>query len=397
MAVNAYLIPEDKAASLRGHYRATLLEDFVPWWERHSMDRECGGYFSCLERDGHVYAHDKFTWMLGRQIWMFSRLHHCLRPEPRWVEIAQHGAQFLLAHAFTAEGQMYYRLARDGTPLVDPKDVYALCFAAIALAELSRATGEMGHWQRAVACYQRVRGGLGQPTDTPLLGYPMRAQFHIYAHDMIRLTVASVFNEIAPDACWEEDLTISAQAVLRLHWKPGLGAVLENVAPDGSPLLDLPEGRLLNPGHAIETAWMLMEMALARGDRPLLDAAIDMTLASLERCWDQEYGGLRYVANLDGTPTQPAHADHKLWWPHAEALYALLLGWASTGRKELGAWYQRVHDYAFSVFPDREYGEWYGYLNRDGSPVFTAKADGRKGFFHLPRVFLRICQLLATK
>jgi len=159
-------------------------------------------------------------------------------------------------------------------------------------------------------------------------------------------------------------------------------------------MLDLPEGRLLNPGHAIETAWMLMELACQRDDRALFDVALQITLTSLERCWDREYGGLRYVTNLDGTPTGPANADHKLWWPHAETLYALLLAWAVTGRDDLAAWYHRVHDYAFSRFPDRQHGEWYGWLNRDGSVVFTAKANGAKGCFHLPRVFLRSYLLL---
>jgi N-acylglucosamine 2-epimerase len=396
MATCVCLIPEAEASRLREHYRVVLLDDFVPWWEAHSIDRQHGGFFSCLERDGHVYASDKFTWSLARQIWMFSRLHNCVKPEPRWVDIARHGAEFLLAHAFSEDGRLYFRLSRDGRPLVDPQDVYAECFAAVALAELSRATGDSACWDRAVACYERVRDRLGMPTNTPLLGGPMRARFHIYAHDMARLTVASVFQEIATDPRWQHDLSVSAEAAIHLHWKPELGAMLENVAPDGSPMLDLPEGRLLNPGHAIEIAWMLMELARDRGDRSLLDTAIDITIASLDRCWDREHGGLRYLASLDGSPTHPPHADMKLWWPHAETLYALLLGWAATGRQDLADWYRRVHDYAFSAFPDRQYGEWFGWLNREGTPVFTAKADGRKGFFHLPRVFLRCYQLLTS-
>ncbi len=123
--------------------------------------------------------------------------------------------------------------------------------------------------------------------------------------------------------------------------------------------------------------------------------AIAITVASLEKSWDDKYGGMRYLANLDGTPMFPPQADQKLWWPHAEALYALLLGWAATGRDDLATWYYRIHEYAFSHFPDCEFGEWYGYLNRDGSVMFTAKANGWKGFFHLPRVFLRNYLLLA--
>ena len=67
MAVNVCLIPETRAACLREHYRRALQDDFVPWWEAHSIDRDQGGFFSCLERDGHVYAGDKFTWSLARQ------------------------------------------------------------------------------------------------------------------------------------------------------------------------------------------------------------------------------------------------------------------------------------------------------------------------------------------
>ena len=62
---------------------------------------------------------------------------------------------------------------------------------------------------------------------------------------------------------------------------------------------------------------------------------------------------------------------------------------------DLAAWYERAHDYTFAHFPDPDYGEWFGYLNRDGSRVRTAKANGWKGFFHLPRVLLRCFGLLS--
>jgi N-acylglucosamine 2-epimerase len=173
-----------------------------------------------------------------------------------------------------------------------------------------------------------------------------------------------------------------------------LHALLENVAIDGSPLLDLPEGRMIHPGHAIESAWMLMEIARKRADQRLIQTAVDVVLASLEHGWDREYGGLRYITNLDWTPTHELGANLKLWWPHCETLYALLLGWSLTGRHELWHWYEQVHAYTFKHFPDPEFGEWYGYLDRDGKPVWTAKANGWKGFFHLPRVLFRCNQLL---
>jgi len=388
-------IPTERAAKLREEYRAALFDDFVPWWEEHSIDREYGGYYSCLGRDGRAYAGEKFTWMLARQIWMFSHLYNRHAPRPEWLEIAWHGARFLLDHAFSTDGRMHFRLARDGRPRAAGQSIYTECFAAMGLAELGRASGDHSLWDRAVEMVERIRPRLGRPDSTPLLGYPLDVQFHLHAHDMIRLTVASVFNELQPDRQWEDDLTVSARSVVDRHWKPELHVFLENVAPDGSPLLDLPEGRMVHPGHAIESAWMLIDVAHRRGDKSLLATAVEIVLSSLERSWDTEYGGLCYLTSLDGTPTNPPNADIKLWWTHAETLCALLLGWAYTGRSDLAAWYDRVHDYVFASFPDPQHGEWYGYLNRDGSVIFTAKADGRKGFFHLPRALFRGYRLLS--
>jgi N-acylglucosamine 2-epimerase len=211
---------------------------------------------------------------------------------------------------------------------------------------------------------------------------------------MCRITVAWVYNEIHGDHRFETDLLRSGVSIIERHWKPEMGVLLENVAPDGEPLLDLPEGRMFHPGHAIESAWMLMEIARWRDDYSLLQTAVDILLAALKQGWDTEYGGLRYITNYDWTPTHSLEADLKLWWPHCETLYALLLGWDLTGREDLGDWYEMVHDYTFSHFPDPEYGEWFGYLNRDGSRVWSAKANGWKGFFHLPRILYRCFRLL---
>ncbi|HWB92791.1 MAG TPA: AGE family epimerase/isomerase, partial [Puia sp.] len=52
-------------------YRDNLLEDVIPFWMRHSVDREQGGYFTCLDTEGKVYDTDKFTWLQCRQIWCF--------------------------------------------------------------------------------------------------------------------------------------------------------------------------------------------------------------------------------------------------------------------------------------------------------------------------------------
>ncbi len=371
-----------------------MFDDFVPWWQRHSPDKEMGGYFCRLDRRGRPYSTDKDMWMLGRQIWMFAHLYNTHEPRTKWLEIARLGAEFILDYGFKEDGKMYFRLARNGSPLADVLSVYSKVFAAIAFAEFGYAANDEKCTQRASALYDELMEVLGKPSDTPLLGYPMRAEYHLHSHDMCKLTVARVFDDLWPSQRYQDDSRKAANSIVQRHWKPERGALLENVGPAGEELWKLPEGRLTNPGHALESAWMILEHAERTQDQATLDVAIEIILASLEIGWDQEMGGVRYLLNVDGSPCHNIEADCKLWWPHAEALYATLLGWKLTGRPELARWYERVHQYTFAHFPDEEHGEWYGYLNRDGSPIWTAKANGWKGCFHTPRILYRVYQLL---
>jgi len=387
-------IPAHQVSKLREHFRKALLDDVIPWWEKYSLDQQFGGYQTRLERDGKAYAGDKDMWMTGRQIWMFSHLYNSHENRKRWKEIARLGLDFVLKFAFTEEGKMYFRLNRQGRPLSTVLSLYTEVFNAIAIAEYYKIEPAESLKDRAMLMYDRMTTRFGKPSDTPLLGYPLNAEFHLHAHDMCRITVAWVYNEIWPDQRFEKDIDLSCNSILEKHWKPDRRVLLENVAPDGEPLLDIPEGRLFHPGHAIESAWMMMEIAKKKNDGGLFDTAIDIVLASLEFGWDNEYGGLRYMGNIDRTPCHNLEADLKLWWPQCESLYALLLAWAHTGREDIREWYEKVHDYTFSNFPDPEFGEWFGYLNRDGSRVWTAKANGWKGCFHLPRSLYRCYQLL---
>jgi N-acylglucosamine 2-epimerase len=169
--------------------------------------------------------------------------------------------------------------------------------------------------------------------------------------------------------------------------------VRETVSADGS-LLDTPEGRVMNPGHAIETAWFMLEIARRRDDRVLLGRALKVLDGSLARGWDAEYGGLFYFIDVAGLPSPYLEHDMKLWWPHCEALYATLLAHHLTGDEAYADHFQRVHDWTFAHFPDPEHGEWFGYLRRDGSVASTMKGGLWKGPFHIPRAVMLCHQLL---
>ncbi|MCO6047156.1 AGE family epimerase/isomerase [Aeoliella sp. ICT_H6.2] len=390
------LLDAHRRQKLSEVYRSALLDDIVPWWQEHSVDTEQGGYFSRLNREGQPYSFDKDMWMTGRQVWMFAHLYNRHEQRPLWLEIARTGASFLLQHAFRPDGGMYFRTNREGKPLASILSVYTKVFAAIGLLEYAKAANDGQAYDRALSLYGDLEFELRRLSDTPLLGYPLKHEFDLHSRYICLMTVAWVFNECDPCDRYASACTAAMDHILNRFWKPEQNVLLENVGPQGEVLIDLPEGRTINPGHALESAWMMLEIAARDENQTAIDLCVDIILASLKGGWDEEQGGLFYIKNFDDTPCHCIESQCKLWWPHGEALYATMLGWSLTGKAELASWYNKIHHYTFSRFPDEECGEWYGYLNRDGSPIWTAKANGWKGCFHVPRILFRAFQLLSS-
>jgi N-acylglucosamine 2-epimerase len=178
-----------------------------------------------------------------------------------------------------------------------------------------------------------------------------------------------------------------------LHTRQDKKIVLENVAPDGS-LLEGSLGRLINPGHAIEAGWFLLERARKTGNRKLAEAAVSMIEWSFEKGWDPEHGGIFYFLDSEGAPPLQLEWFMKLWWPHTEAMYALLLAWTHTGEQRFLEKFRLVADYTLDRFRDPGHGEWFGYLDRQGKPTHTLKGGAYKGCFHVPRFLLLSIRLL---
>jgi N-acylglucosamine 2-epimerase len=186
-----------------------------------------------------------------------------------------------------------------------------------------------------------------------------------------------------------------SDAMILLHYKPDLHCVLENVSADGS-FIDNPSGRTVNPGHSCENAWFLMNEALYRKDDGLLKKALNILDWSLELGWDKQFGGIYYFTDINGRPSEQLEWDMKLWWVHNEAMIATLYAYAITKQDKYAGWFEKITDYSFTHFSDMEYGEWYGYLHRDGTVSHTQKGSIWKGPFHLPRCLMICDSILDT-
>ena len=122
-------------------YKTELLDNVLPFWLNHSIDKQWGGYFTCLNRDGSVYDTDKFIWLQGRQVWMFSKLYNELEKRKEWLDCALHGAEFLQKYGHDGSYNWYFSLTQEGKPLVQPYNIFSYTFACMAFGQLYKATG----------------------------------------------------------------------------------------------------------------------------------------------------------------------------------------------------------------------------------------------------------------
>ena len=372
-------------------YRQDLTEAVIPFWLRYSLDREYGGYFSCLDRDGTVYDTKKYIWLQGREIWMFSRLYNEFERKQEYLDAATLGVGFMRKYARDPQGRVYFSLTRDGRPFFYQRKPYAAVFYMLGLLEYSKATGDASCFNEAEELFWRIREWIADPA---LLGRPVlpgQPKISNLANVMVMASMAIELLRVRDDPRYRQVLQEALEGVMR-HYDPQRCILRENVALEGEDLSEWPEGRVFIPGHSIEVAWFWLHMLELLPDPRQQRIALDVIEGSLELGWDQEYGGIFYYVDLEGKPTLQLEAPMKLWWPHTEAIYALVLAYTLTREERWLKWLERVDSYSYSHFVDQEYGEWFGYCDRQGNLTKTCKGGNYKGFFHVPRALLMSIQ-----
>ncbi|MEW6752325.1 MAG: AGE family epimerase/isomerase [Candidatus Latescibacterota bacterium] len=375
-------------------YRRELIERVIPFWLRHSLDRQCGGFFTCLERDGRVYDTRKYLWLQGRQVWVFSRLYRELEPRQEYLDAAALGADFIRRHGRDPQGRVYFSLTREGRPFFYQRKPYAAVFYMLGLLEYGRATGDRECLQEARDVFWRVVEWIEHPElmDRPVLeGQPAWSGL---ASLMVLASMAIELLSVEADEEYRRVLRAAAQGA-RCHFDAERRIFLENapLQPD-VPRQGWPDERLFSPGHSIEVAWFLLHL-LDHVEVPgCRQMALEALEGSLQLGWDTQFGGLFYFMDVEGRPTLQLESSMKLWWPHTEAIYALVLAHARTGDERWLEWLERVDAYAFQHFADPVHGEWFGYCDRRGELTHTCKGGSYKGCFHVPRCLLMSLQRL---
>lgn len=374
-------------------YKHELLQNILPFWLKHSKDEVNGGYFTCLDRTGNVYDTDKFIWLQGREVWCFSYMYHHVEAKEEWLEMARQGAAFLEKYGRDEKGNWYFSLTAEGKPLVHPYNIFSDCFATMAFAALDKASPNELYKKIALDTFENILKRQHSSKGIYTKAFPGTRPLKNFSLPMILCNLSLELEHIIGTERVNSFIPTVIHEIMNVFYQPQLGLIMENVKQDGT-FSDSFEGRLLNPGHVIEAMWFIMDLGKRLKDEALIKKACNIMLDTIEYGWDKEYDGIFYFLDVKGHPTQQLEWDQKLWWVHVEALVALAKGYAYTGDERCSKWFEKIHTYTWNHFRDKEYGEWFGYLNRRGEVLLPLKGGKWKGCFHIPRALYQVWRTL---
>lgn len=373
-------------------YKKDLTENIMPFWMKYGLDRENGGVYTCVDRDGSLMDTTKSVWFQGRFAFICSFAYNNVEKNQEWLDAAKSTLEFIEKHCFDEQGHMYFSVTAEGKPLRKRRYVFSETFAAIAMSEYALATGDQ-HWaKRAIQVFEDTQRFLATPGFLPA---KFEADVKLQGHSivMILINVGSCIRKVVNDPKLTQQIDESIEKLKKYFIHPEFKCLLETVGENGE-FIDTNMTRTINPGHCIETSWFIMEEAKLRGwDKPMLDMALQVFDWSWDWGWDKQYGGIINFRDCKNLPSQDYSQDMKFWWPQCETIIASLYAYLGTGDEKYLYRHERISEWTYAHFPDAEYGEWYGYLHRDGTVAQPAKGNLYKGPFHIPRMMIKGCML----
>ena len=380
-------------------YKKELTENIMPFWMKYGWDKVNGGVYTCVNRDGSLMDSTKSVWFQGRFAFVCSFAYNNVEHNAEWLEAAKNTLDFIEKYCFDKDGHMYFSVTATGKPLRKRRYVFSETFAAIAMSEYAIASGDMTYAEKALKLFEDTQRFLNTPG---FLAPKFEPEVNLQSHSiiMILINVGSRIREAINEPKLTQQIDESIEKLQKYFMHPEFKALLESVGPNGE-FVDTNMTRTINPGHCIETSWFIMEEARLRGwDKTLLDTALTIFNWSWDWGWDKEYGGIINFKDCKNLPPQDYSQDMKFWWPQCETIIASLYAYLATGEEMYLERHKIISDWTYTHFPDKKYGEWYGYLHRDGTIAQPAKGNLYKGPFHVPRMMIKslvLCEEILKK
>jgi mannose-6-phosphate isomerase len=368
--------PEAELKRQVARFHAWLFDHALPlWWEK-GADRARGGFEELLGLDGNPVAANRRARVQGRQSYVYALGGHLGWKGP-WRTAAEHGLAYLDARYRNAEGLYVTCVHPDGSVADDTVTIYDQAFALLALAWAQRSSPQSAEPSRqAEALLQRLRsarahhaGGFREAGPRPFQSNP---HMHLFE-------AALAWIESAPSSPMGMTLAGEMAGLARRHfideregylreffdaeWRPESGAA----------------GRIVEPGHQFEWAWLMARWSRVANDADARSAARRLYAAGVRGVDPNRHAA---VDEMDDS-FAVTRAGARLW-PQTERLKAALI----LAEFERGETRERYLDDAVSAaktlwtYVDTATpGVWRDKLQPDG--VFVEEPAPASSFYHI--------------
>lgn len=381
-----------------------LIDEVIPFWENRIVEPGYPGYLNGFDRKGVLTDTYKAGWFIGRNMYMFATLYNHLEKRESWKEIASIGRKCFDDDFYLGEGRFAKMLDRSGKVKEGATSIFTDHFAVKALYEYILMQ-DKGREEQDVALAERLSEYLFENVKNPeiLSREGVGIGFQKHAINFMTLLVALESKAVFGDKY--KDLVIECtQKTLYEYANDEHEVLFENIGLDGKPKLE-GEGRVVDPGHAMEALWFAMKAGKIYGKPEYIERAGQVLDWVIARCYDEEYGG--FYQNTDFDKHIPEETfkvnnyagtlvgwDDKIWWVQAEGLNALCMGALYNENEKQFEYFLKLYEYIQQYFRDHIYGEWYSFRKRDGKMLSDVKGFELKGAYHVPRCLLQVSNVI---
>lgn len=380
------------------YYKNYLLNGIMAFWENRTKDHECGGYFTCFDREGKVTDTKKYIWFQGRQLWTFSALYNIFQDE-KWLSLAKHGRDFLVNHAYAGNGRWNYQLTREGKVEIGTNSIYSDLFVISGLAEHAIA-GKTGQDEKLILdTYKAIEKNVYDLDFKDIYHNVWNPNHKKHGLYMINLIVAPIVSKVIGDEKTKPLIDYCLENILYVFAKDEHETLLEAVGRNGE-YMDDDEGHITYPGHTFESCWAAIFEGRRRNDQSIIDRAIQIFNWAYRWGYDKQHGGIFSYRDIKNqTPKQfdwnketNMSWDDKNFWVNAETIAVTAAVFAETKDSNNFAKFLDISDWTYKHFFDQTYGEWYTELYRDGSIKLSDKGTIWKAAYHVPRGIMIVMQ-----